>query len=175
MSEIIKKALSECVVESVSLFNWGEPLLHPKLADMIRIVKSFRVSVYLGTNLNIRSNYDELLESEPDRLMISCSGFHKQTYEMTHRGGRIENIKLNMEELSRAKLRTSSKTVIELKYHRYLGNLDDEVEMRQFSKQLGFDFSSTWAYLMNVEKLLEYIHDDLGIIFRQSLGSFMDI
>jgi len=162
LKTILEKAVDECKVESVSLFNWGEPLLHPQLPALVRIVKTFGLPCYISTNLNVSRNYDELLEANPDRVMVSCSGFHNWNYELFHRRGNIEKLKCNMKELASAKSRTVCNTLIEIRYHRYLGNLDDEVEMRKLARHLNFDFTATWAYLMDVEKLLRSLNDPLG-------------
>ena len=37
LDEIVRKAVSECQRLQVSLFNWTEPFLHPRLAEMIRV------------------------------------------------------------------------------------------------------------------------------------------
>jgi hypothetical protein len=63
-------------------------------------------------------------------------------------------VKKNMALLAEARRRTGAQTEVEVSYHRYLGNLDEEVLMRRLSTELGFTFKPTWAYWMPVEKYL---------------------
>jgi MoaA/NifB/PqqE/SkfB family radical SAM enzyme len=154
LDAILRKATSECRVGFVCLYNWTEPLLHPKLPEMIRTVRSHGVSCALSTNLNLMRNINAVLREEPSELKISVSGFTQETYGITHRRGDIERVKKNMAELSRACERTGSKTRVYVNFHRYLGNHEDESRMRDYAKSLGFDFTPAWAYLMPLEKML---------------------
>ncbi|MBI5569399.1 MAG: hypothetical protein HY914_05580 [Desulfomonile tiedjei] len=60
-----------------------------------------------------------------------------------------------MASLAEAQRTASPETHVQVLYHRYLGNLDDEVLMRQYARDLGFTFQWAWAYLMPLEKYLE--------------------
>jgi hypothetical protein len=157
LRKIMAKATTECDVGWVGLFNWTEPLLHPKLPELVDIVQSHGVPCLLSSNLNFMRDMDELLAKNPSRFRISLSGFTQPVYERTHKGGDIEEVKANMRLLAEAKRRTGSTTKIHVLYHRYLGNLDDEVLMRDFALGLGFDFEPVWAFMMPVEKILAYV------------------
>ncbi len=159
LDRILAKAVSECRLTSVALYNWAEPLLHPRLPELIRIVNSYRAGCLLSSNLNVLKDIDAVLAAQPRELRISVSGFHQQTYGITHRGGRIERVKRNMVELAVARRRTGSKTRIRVAFHRYLDNQQDERAMRKFAESLGFDFVPLWAYLMPLEKNLAYLGD----------------
>lgn len=67
---------------SVQLYNWGEPLLHPKLIEMIKYAKSRNLTVRIvtnGTNLNERKA-QALLGANLDCLCISVDGATEKTY-----------------------------------------------------------------------------------------------
>ena len=53
---------------------------------------------------------DALLAANPDEISISVSGFHQDTYGVTHAGGDIEVVKKHMRTLADAKKRLASKT-----------------------------------------------------------------
>src|SRR5689334_153588 len=89
LQRILDKAVSECEVEAVMLFNWTEPLLHPELPELIRIVRNHGLRCDLSSNLNEMPRIDEVLRAEPTNLRISMSGFHQETYDKTHRGGDV--------------------------------------------------------------------------------------
>ena len=39
LEAILLKARAECTVESVALFNWTDPLIHPRLPELVETVK----------------------------------------------------------------------------------------------------------------------------------------
>lgn len=160
LSEIMNKATSECKVTGVGLFNWTEPLLHPQLPELVRIVQTYNIPCHLSSNLNILKNIDALMQVNPFGFRISVSGFTQAVYGVTHRGGDIERVKKNMVALAEAKQRASATTHIHVLYHRYLGNMDDEILMKNFAESLGFDFSPVWAVMMPLEKGLAYLDKD---------------
>lgn len=156
LEKIVRKAVSECGEPKISLYNWTEPFVHPQLPDMIRVVRSFGVRCLISTNLNIIRNIDAVLAAGPTSFRVSVSGFRQESYGVTHRRGDIERVKRNMVEVARAKRETGASARLELCYHRYLGNHDEENSMRQYAESLGFIFSPVWAYLMPLEKVLGY-------------------
>ena len=157
LREILEKATRECEVTKVCLFNWYEPLLHPRLPELIRIVKSFGLSCTVSSNLNLLRNPDAILAANPDSFRISISGFTQENYGVTHQGGDIEKVKTNMRLLAESRKRVNSSTAIYAFFHRYLGNLDDEVRLRKYARELGFDFDFAWAYFMPLEKTLALV------------------
>jgi len=170
LRSILAKAVSECRVSSVGLFNWTEPFIHPRLAEMIGVVNSFGLPCSLSSNLNLLRNVDEVLLANPHYLRISVSGFTQDTYGRTHAGGNIERVKDNMRTLSEAKARTGSKTAIQVVFHRYKDNQADELAMRRYARSLGFTFRPTWAYLMPVEKALSVVGADSAELTSQDRG-----
>jgi MoaA/NifB/PqqE/SkfB family radical SAM enzyme len=162
LDSILKKAIGECEVKSVDLYNWTEPFLHPRLSEMVRVVKSHNLSCGLSTNLNILPNIDDVMIADPDYILISTSGFTQSVYGQTHKGGDIERVKKNMSELAESRKRTNSSTKIEVKYLLYLGNVDEGVLMKRYAESLGFAFKLSYAGLYPLEKLIAYLTDGAG-------------
>jgi hypothetical protein len=156
LDSILKKATAECRVTGVALFNWSDPLLHPALPELVRIVRSYDVPCHVSSSLNFVGDLDRLLAANPDSFRISNSGFQQTVYSRTHRGGDIEQVKRNMVALAQAHARACSRTEIHVLFHRYLSNLGDEFLMKEYAKSLGFGFKGVWAYMMPVEKLLAH-------------------
>jgi len=155
--EIVLKATSTYVVPSVHLYNWGEPFLHPELPRLVKIVRECGPECYISTNLNVVKNAREVLNACPNTIRISLSGFRQAAYGITHRGGDIELVKNNMRHLSETARTMAASTAIHVFYHRYMTNLDDELPMRHFAKELKMGFHPVWALLMPVEKVMDYI------------------
>jgi len=162
LEKIIRKANSECKVTAVGLFSWAEPLLNPRLPELISVVQKADISCFLSSNLNILRNADEIMAADPFSFRISASGFSQEVYGYSHRGGNIERVKKHMRELAAAKERNSASTRIYVYYHRYKHNLKEEPLMRQFAADLGIGFQPVWALLFPVEKILGYVGDELA-------------
>ncbi|KAA6187408.1 radical SAM protein [Thiohalocapsa marina] len=176
LAEILAKASKETIITSVWLFNWTEPLIHPRLPELVEIASAYAPCL-LSSNLNLpKVNYDSLLSKEPATFFVSVSGFNQGTYKKSHRGGNIEIVKQNMFRLSLAKARADSKTQLVVLFHRYLDNLEDERQMKEYAQNLGFRFEPRWARLLPIEKNLQYLEDpsqlsreDLDLVARLAL------
>lgn len=158
-SKIVKKAKKEGI-GSIYLYNWTEPLIHPKVGEFIAITESNGIRCGISSNLNISKNVDESIKSNPSFFRISVSGFSQDVYKIGHAGGDIEAVKKNMILLAELKAKYQSKTHIEVYYHRYLDNIDDEVRMKKFSEELGFQFSSGMSIMMPLEKVMSVVDSE---------------
>lgn len=158
LDHILEKATSECSVTSVGLFNWTEPLLHPRLDEMVRVVKKYGLRCAVSTNLNINKpgRYRKLLESNPFLLRISLSGLSQEKYGITHKGGSIVDVLSRMETLAQLKEETGSTTHFAVTFHRYLSNLDEESKLKEYCENLGFIFQPVNARMHPLEKVLAY-------------------
>jgi hypothetical protein len=178
---IVKKAQADGIT-SIYLYNWTEPLIHPKIGEFIREVESAGIRCGLSSNLNISKNMASALEANPSFFRISLSGFHQETYKRGHVGGDIEDVKNNMIKLSELKSELNSKTEIEVYYHRYVDNIDEEALMRTFSENLGFRFSSGFSIMMPLEKTLAVVEGvgfispaDRDVMKRLALPPYPDV
>ncbi len=162
LARIVAKAKSECQVKYISLFNWAEPLLHPRLPELIRTVQDAGIPCNLSSNLNILPNADAIMAANPASLRISNSGFTQEVYGITHRGGNIERVKKHMVELAEAKKRNRATTDIYVYYHRYRHNLKEESLMREFATGLGFNFQAVWALAFPLEKILAHAGEEIS-------------
>lgn len=160
LERILQKAVQECLVTNVGLYNWAEPLLHPQLPEMIRVVNKFGLNCDISTNLNNIDNLEDILMEKPASVRISLSGFTQKNYGATHRRGDIERVKRNMIRLAEIKAATMVETRVTVAFHRYLSNLDDELPMKIFSEQLGFEFYPMWAVWLPLEKVLTTLGEE---------------
>jgi MoaA/NifB/PqqE/SkfB family radical SAM enzyme len=144
-------------VPYIGLFSWTEPLLHPELSQIVANVKQHGFACYLSSNLNRIDRLEEVIAAKPDRFRISLSGFTQEIYEQTHRGGNIETVKANMHRLREILDEQGSEMPVFVSYLRYRHNMGRELEaMRALVEKLRFNWEPVWAYLMPVEKNLDY-------------------
>jgi len=179
--QIIKKAAAEGVT-SIHLYNWTEPMLHPKIGEFIAEVQAAGINCGLSSNLNIVKNLEKAITANPAFFRISLSGFYQETYKIGHAGGDIEQVKANMILLSELKARLNATTEVEVYYHRYVHNTDEEILMKNFSEQLGFSFSSGYSVMMPLEKTFAVINGedtlsaaDIAILKRLALPPATDV
>jgi pyruvate-formate lyase-activating enzyme len=154
LETILDKAKAECSIAGVALFNWTEPLLHPAVHELIGVVRSRAIHCAISTNLNVLRDPDLLMQTNPDWLRVSVSGFTQEVYARGHAAGDVEVVKTNMRRLAEAKARTGATTDLELYFHKYVDNEADEAPMRAYAEALGYRFASDWALMMPLEKTL---------------------
>jgi MoaA/NifB/PqqE/SkfB family radical SAM enzyme len=86
--QVLKKLLMEIpFLSSIELFIWGEPLLNPQLPKILKINNEFGVDSSLSTNLNYVKHLEDAVEAGFSNMLIACSGYGKNNYEITHAGG----------------------------------------------------------------------------------------
>jgi glycosyltransferase involved in cell wall biosynthesis/MoaA/NifB/PqqE/SkfB family radical SAM enzyme len=160
---IIGKILQDNpAVEGIGLYNWGEPMLHPDLPGIIRAVRRRGLLCSVSSNLNIEKNLEEIVKASPDIFRVSVSGFHQEVYSQTHLKGDIEVVKANMRKLAELRTRHRTQTAVEVLYHVYLHNVEEDLfRMQELAQELGFLFHAVYAFLMPLEKSLQYFKDDL--------------
>lgn len=160
--QIVEKARSEGV-RTIFLYNWTEPLVHPKIGEFIEIINAAGMASGISTNLNLAKNMEKALLAEPSYFRISLSGFLQETYQKGHVGGDIEVVKQNMIALHEIKQRLGLSTRVDVYYHRYLDNIDEEALMRDFSARLGFVFTTGYSVMMPLEKTLAIVERDSSV------------
>ncbi len=160
LDRILTKGQGECELVGVGLYNWTEPLLHPRLDELVGVVHAHGLPCDLSSNLNNMREVEKVLRQNPRSLRISNSGFTQELYGVSHRGGNIETVKQNMKELLKLKNEMGSTTLIELHYHRYRDNLGDEMLMREYCAELGIGLVPVLAFFTPVEKVVAYLEND---------------
>lgn len=134
---IIAKACKEARVLSVCLYYFNEPLLHPRIVDLVKLCHKYGKKALLSTNLVRWNNVEEVMAEEPFNVIVSLSGFTQAVYQRYHKNGDIEKVKANL-----LKLRDLRKpgTAVQISYHRFAYNLHELPLMEQFVKGLGAGF-----------------------------------
>ncbi len=156
-AQVIDKILEELpFVGSVQLYAWGEPLLNPDVAEIIRMTVERRVLCALSTNLSVRKDFTEAIAARPDWIKVSVSGFGKG-YERTHTGGNWELLEKNMRKLSGLRREYHPEMFVEVNYHLYRHNTGESCDrMKAFCEELGFIFKPNYAYLYPLDHIMAY-------------------
>lgn len=142
--DLVRKLLAEVgsYLISAVLFNWGEPLLHPQLPEIVRLFHQNRIFTSVSSNLNIAPPdvFAALCEAGLDHLVISVSGASQEVYEKYHRKGQLQLLLDNLKFVTDYKRRHHlSNPVIEIKYLVFSFNRHEVEAAAHLTKCLGAD------------------------------------
>ncbi len=158
--QILEKIKADNISDRIEihLYTWGEPLLHPKVAEFVSLTKEMGFFCGLSSNLNLDKNLKEVIKAGPDFFRISLSGFYQDNYQKTHKRGDIRVVKSNMYRLRHMLDQYDSQTEVHVLYHVYKHNAgDDLLMMLKLCTELGFGLEPVWAFYMPLEKSLSYL------------------
>jgi MoaA/NifB/PqqE/SkfB family radical SAM enzyme len=147
-------------VSHLSLYSWGEPLLHPYISDIIDYVHDKNVAVALSSNLSIKfgERIKKIIKSKPDYLKISLSGFYPKAYDNTHTGGDIDLVKKNLKLIKNYIDQFGSEILVDINYHLYRDNSGENLyKMEELTNDLGFILSKTHALVMPLERVMSHL------------------
>jgi organic radical activating enzyme len=136
-------------VNSIYLYLWGEPLMHPKIGDFVKLTHEYGLSCDISTNLNLDKRIDELIEAEPDILTLACSGTGAN-YEVTHTGGKWDKFEKNLEIVKKSIDKHNADIDVRFYYHIYKHNLNDDYDYCfNLAKKYNFQWLPIIAQLFN--------------------------
>jgi radical SAM protein with 4Fe4S-binding SPASM domain len=140
------------------LFNWGEPLLHPQIDQLVAIAARRGIAVHAHSNLSLERDdafFERLIDAGLHSLWVSLDGASEETYARYRMGGDFALALANLERLARLKLRLGSKTpriVWKFIVHRH--NAHEVERAREMARELGVEF--TTAAIRLGDDLIDY-------------------
>jgi wyosine [tRNA(Phe)-imidazoG37] synthetase (radical SAM superfamily) len=154
--QIVAKIRLDDVADTpeVFLFNWGEPLLHPAIGEIIEILHDAGLPSHLSTNLNIENGLREVARANPANLKISLSGFTPESYAQTHVRGNLALVKSNMFRLRHYLDQYRATTRVWVGHHIYRSNQAEIPEVAALCKELGFEHHPIAAFFQPLERLV---------------------
>jgi pyruvate-formate lyase-activating enzyme len=94
-----------------ALYNYGEPLLNKRFAEIVRRSKEYLLYTITSTNLSLPlNNEDAIVASGLDRMVLSIDGTSQETYGRYRRKGDLDLVFKNVRVLAAAKKRAGSLT-----------------------------------------------------------------
>ncbi len=128
---------------TASLWGWGEPLLHPELASILRIVQNRGLTTFLSTNgqkLGDQKILQALIEYPPTYLIVCMDGLTDETNSKFRVNSKLEPILDGVEQLGRMKAAKGQK--LPILHMRYIVMKHNEHELPllpQFAEKKQFD------------------------------------
>jgi len=160
-NKILDKIKLESPDATVSPYHYCEPSLHPQLPEMIKAIKDRSLRCAVSFNFNRISRLEDILSAGVDSIEVSVSGFYQATYEKSHVGGNIENVKTNLRFLREKMDELNVHPTVYLIYHMYKDNLGEDYDKtRELADSLGFHFQPCWSRSINLEMSLKYIREN---------------
>jgi len=160
-------------VQHVHLQGWGEPLLHPRLFDMIAPAKKAGCRVGLTTN-GMRLDQDtgkRLLDLNVDLIAISIAGATRHTHESIRVGSDFPLIVENVRRLLTLRAGQGTKRPkVEFSYLMTKTNMSELPEAVELAASLGVDE----LYAINLDYVVAPEHDDLKAFSNPLLREAFD-
>lgn len=143
--EIYRKIIEELgpYLFEILLFNQGEPFLHPGLTEMVRLARQHKIYTTISTNGHFLQNsarLNELIDSQPDVLLISLDGTTPESYAQYRRGGNFQIVLQGIRDLQSMKLeKKSRRPAVFLQFLVTRQNESEIPAARTLAKKLGVD------------------------------------
>ncbi|MDD3301238.1 MAG: SPASM domain-containing protein [Patescibacteria group bacterium] len=121
--------------QAVWLHFSGEPLLHPDLSKIIKLLNENNIRTMLSTNavlLNKKKSLD-LLDAGLDYIVFSVDGYSKEIYENIRIGAKFDEVKKNILNFLKIKEEGGFKTLTQVQF----------VELKTNTKEVK-DFINEW-------------------------------
>jgi radical SAM protein with 4Fe4S-binding SPASM domain len=128
---------------TASLWGWGEPLLHPRLADILRVARKYPVATLLSTNgqkLHDDRIIDTLIAYPPTFLIVAIDGLTDETNSRFRTGARLEPILSGVRRLAEIKRKNNLKLpVLHMRYIPMKHNEHEVPLLSDFARENKFD------------------------------------
>lgn len=114
--ELAERIFSEIAwyVEEVILSFYGEPLLNPRINELIASAKRYGLQTKLFTNLSRTpaGGWENFVQAGIDHLIISIDGIDQESYAHYRKGGNLSHVLSNLRALVEARQQQSQRTPI---------------------------------------------------------------
>ncbi len=137
--EVFKKTIDALAdwVFILSMYNWGEPLLHKDFATLVRYAADKGIIVTASSNFSMpltARQCEEIVKSGLHSLKVGIDGASPAVHALYRRGSNLDQLHKNLRTLILAREALKSATpIISVSYHVFAHN---ETEIEEFSKQM---------------------------------------
>ncbi len=129
----------------LELYNWGEPLLHKRIYEMLRMASDRGISTIISTNFSVpfdEEKAEKLVASGLATLGVSLDGATQEVYEQYRRRGDIATVLKNIRLVNDAKRKLGRKTPeVVWEYHLFSHNLHEVEVARAMAAELRMTFA----------------------------------
>jgi MoaA/NifB/PqqE/SkfB family radical SAM enzyme len=158
----------------IGLYNWGEPFLHPRLGELLRIINDYGLGYSFSTNASKIPSIDRNFVSGLRLIDFSLPGFSQAAYDRIH-GFDFKIIIANIKEIVRQCRYHGYRGRFYLSFHVYQFNLEEMRACESFANRLGIIFAPYFAILNNWYHINAYLDNRLddGLLKKVSQDLFL--
>lgn len=128
---------------TASLWAWGEPLLHPKLREMLEVAQRHSVATLLSTNgmpLKQQAVREALVDHPPTTLIVAIDGLEDETNSKYRVGAKLEPILEGVKELAALKRKRKGQyPVLQMRYIVMSHNEHEVARLEDFAREYEFE------------------------------------
>lgn len=129
---------------TMSLWAWGEPLLHPQLREILRIAGEHSVITFLSTNgqnLDNEKIVKAILDFPPTYLIVAIDGLTDDSNSKYRVGARLDRILAGVHRIREERSsRKQESPILHMRYMVMKHNQHELTGVVDFAKENGFDF-----------------------------------
>ena len=142
--DMFKQCIDELgsTLMEIGVANYGEPMLHPDIFEMLAYAKAACPTVFMASNAHFLNEESarKLVESGLDRVWISFDGTDQATYETYRVRGDLEKVREGVTTLlAQRKALGRTNPYIELQFLVMKHNEDQMETFREQAKAIGAD------------------------------------
>lgn len=132
-------------------WDWGEPFLHPRAYEMIRLATDKGINVMASTNGHLFADKEHavnVVKANLDVLVFSIDGLEQKTYEQFRKSGKLEIALEGVRNVLQE--REKQKSLLPLINLRFIVNKFNEHEIpltKDFAEALGVDILTLRKFL----------------------------
>jgi MoaA/NifB/PqqE/SkfB family radical SAM enzyme len=135
---------------AVSLYYYGDPLIHPQLDDMIRVARAARLAVHITTHFSYKLTMErirQLVDSGLSHITVALDGSTQESYGRTRVNGRLAYVTANLEMILACKReRGSDFPFIEVQHLRFPHHPEGEEDVvRKMAMDSGANKFTTYT------------------------------
>jgi MoaA/NifB/PqqE/SkfB family radical SAM enzyme len=131
---------------TLALYAWGEPLLHPRLSEILKITQKYNMATFLSTNgqnLDDDRVLEALIRYPTTYLIVALDGLTDETNSRFRVGARLEPALTGVRKLAKLKKDTGSPSpIIHMRYLVMKHNQHEYSRVKEFAEKNMFDFLS---------------------------------
>jgi radical SAM protein with 4Fe4S-binding SPASM domain len=145
-AELFERLMAEVgpYLLTLSLWGWGEPLLHPQLSRILQIARRYPVMTMLSTNgqqLDREEVLQALIEYPPTYLIVAIDGLEDETNRKFRVGAKLEPILDGVRRLAEYKReRHLDLPILHMRYIVMKHNQHELARLQEFAREHLFDF-----------------------------------
>jgi len=128
---------------TASLWAWGEPLLHPRLEEILRIARKHPVITLLSTNgqnLCEEAVINALITAPPTYLIVAIDGLTDDTHSKFRVGAKLDPILSGVRRLAEIKRKERIEfPILHMRYMVMKHNEHEVPRLENFVRENGFD------------------------------------